>query len=438
MTDRVISYIKSAKIVTVITFIIFLSASFDLVLNIRIGGFSLRIVYLFILILIAFQFLQSVVAGIFYVKFIGLYYYIVWFLFLCVFVNNTPLIGRNIGYLLWLFIHFLFIIFLYISSRQLGLVFFVKLYLSTYLVLIVAGLIQFFLALFGIDMFVGQWWINGFLARINGFSYEPSYYCTYIIIGFAIGYYIYRNSITGFGKIPTYIVWLGGTVILLSTSRMGILVAALQMLIFEILKNRRHLKKILVFSVSFFTFIFGIIWIVLNTEGLSFLMNGLGVNGGSAHSVVERLDGFTTQIDIFIKNPLKGYSLGGVSQAIAFEKGVTTMSQELMKDYDISMNVFMEVLIASGSIGFVFFLIYIAQNVTKLYKLAKQESVSIFNRHILLAFSWALVFELVILCFNQNILRAYFWIHIAALNTVYFMVRDQLSISEQSVSKLTH
>ena len=46
-------------------------------------------------------------------------------------------------------------------------------------------MIQFALPVLGLGApLVKQWWIPGFLPRVNGFSYEPSYLATYLLIGF--------------------------------------------------------------------------------------------------------------------------------------------------------------------------------------------------------------------------------------------------------------
>src|SRR5581483_9794397 len=46
-------------------------------------------------------------------------------------------------------------------------------------------ILQFVLPLFGYPSpFVTEWWIKDQLARANGFSYEPSYLGTYLLIGF--------------------------------------------------------------------------------------------------------------------------------------------------------------------------------------------------------------------------------------------------------------
>ncbi|MEZ0542589.1 O-antigen ligase family protein [Fibrella arboris] len=292
------------------------------------------------------------------------------------------------------------------------------------------GLLQLCFGLIGIDLLVAQWWIEGRLPRLNGFSYEPSYYATYLLLGFSLSYYLYRKKFTIYKNIPLYTALITAIAIFLSSSRMGIVVAFLQVICFELVIERKSIKQLSLFLTITILVVSFLLIILITNENLSFLLSGLGVMGGSAHSSLERLDGFLTQITIFSRNPLKGYSLGGVSQAIAFEKGVTILSQETIKPYDVSINIFVEVLTASGIIGFIFFLRYIYCLLINTIKKAKTYNKFDINSLLLNGFVWSLLFEFIILCFNQNILRAYLWVHIALLNGIFYQIKS-ISLNEK-------
>jgi O-antigen ligase len=404
----------------ILWFIVCLSSSFDIVLNLQIGGFSFRFVYVIILISCLVYTIQAAYQGKFIVRFLSIWPFLIWVSFLIVFIPNTPLWERNVGYILWLIIHFLYII---VTSNNCDtrdtLVKFVQLYLTAYLLISFLGLTQFTLGILGIDFFVKQWWIEGRFPRLNGFSYEPSYYATYLIIGFSTSYYLFRKQVYIFGQLPKYTSLFTFLAIILSTSRMGLLVVLAEILFFEVLINKGNILARTVI-LSCLGLLVGLVCIIaVKTDLLFFLFEGLGIMGSSAHSSNERLDGFFTQLEIFQRNPFKGYSLGGVSQAIAFEKGVSTLSQETIKPYDVSINVFVEVLTASGIIGFLFFMFYLYQLIRKTFKTnflnQDKEITKVVN-----SLCWGLLFELLILCFNQTILRPYLWIHIALVNAAYF------------------
>ena len=91
--------------------IIFISSSMDTFLNIKIFGFSLRFVFIPILILIFY--------GIFHllankksnkkILFLGIVPVFIWLLFLIVFIPNTTILVRNIAYVIWLIIYLAFV-----------------------------------------------------------------------------------------------------------------------------------------------------------------------------------------------------------------------------------------------------------------------------------------------------------------------------------------
>ena len=61
-------------------------------------------------------------------------------------------------------------------------------YLWSFVAVALYGLLQFFgpLLLHVTMPFTVQWIVHGRVARINAFSYEPSYYATYMFIGWAM------------------------------------------------------------------------------------------------------------------------------------------------------------------------------------------------------------------------------------------------------------
>jgi NhaP-type Na+/H+ or K+/H+ antiporter len=112
--------------------------------------------------------------------------------------------------------------------------------------------------------------------------------------------------------------------------------------------------------------------------------------------------------------------LGGVSSGIAELHGVKIRSFQDSKLYE-GMAIFAEVLAASGVFGVVPFVIFLIAIVRKPLEAARLSSPE--YAILLRALTRALVFELAVLQFNQNILRPYLWVHLAVLATVYAAAR---------------
>ena len=203
--------------------VIFISSSFDLALNLVIGGYSFRLFY-FIVILLALPMLVQLARGRpVRVHLVGFSWFMLWFFVLTLFVGNTSLFTRNLGYMLWLVLSYTVVVTMSYYVRE-GVDFrrLFYLYLLSFNVMALFGLLQFALALVGIDLFVAQWWIVGKLPRINGLSYEPSYYATYMIIGWAIYFFLYVQDVKRTHHLHT-LFWLAviTAVLVLCSSRMG-------------------------------------------------------------------------------------------------------------------------------------------------------------------------------------------------------------------------
>jgi glycerol-3-phosphate acyltransferase PlsY len=113
------------------------------------------------------------------------------------------------------------------------------------------------------------------------------------------------------------------------------------------------------------------------------------------------------------------YLLGSVPFGFLAGKlrGIDVTSLRIAKDNE-GMAVFAEVLAASGIIGVIPFIVYIWRiTVAPLKLAAKTRDVNLKN--LLLGLGYALIIELMILQFNQNILRLYLWLHISILSATY-------------------
>jgi hypothetical protein len=200
------------------------------------------------------------------------------------------------------------------------------------------------------------------------------------------------------------------------------------------------LKKIRISELTFITIVSfavaGILTIaVIYSKKFISIFEGLPFFSKYAHSASIRLDDFMNTWHVFEQSPWAGYSLGGIAPAIAQMKGYGSLTQDVVKNTE-GMCVLVEVLAASGIIGFLFFTLFLgkvllsSKQLTRLNNQTHNSRISLYlNGHRLLIA--ALIAQLILLCMNQNILRNYLWIHIAIVNLSFFSLKDAFKMNEQ-------
>jgi len=351
---------------------------------------------------------------------------VLWVVFIIAFTFNSSFLVLNISYTLWL----LFNVFLVLACVRFysikNIINLIRWYIYSFVFVAAFGVIQFFSPLLGLGDFllIQQWWIDGVLPRINGFSYEPSYFATYLILGWVICAYLTKTKSNLFvsSNLKLYFFVITGAIIL-SSSRLGILVIFVwycqyPFMLIRDLCNGYVRKKLVKLN---FIFLIGVLLIGFFVSNLiesdySFLLNGTGLADTASHSVDDRYSGFQDTISLFMDSPYIGRGLAGIPVGIAESYGETNINFDTVKQYS-GFSVFAEVLAASGIFGFIPFAVYIISIIYKPYRLARE--VSSEQADIIVALTLSLVFELFILQFNQNILRPYLWIHIGVLSACY-------------------
>jgi O-antigen ligase len=411
-------------------FLVFALSSFDIFLNVNLGGFNVRSCYLMVFVFIAIY--ANRYNDALSLKFIGLGSFFLWFLSLLVFVWNSPLPSRNIGYLAWLIFNCLTCYSIYKFTSRNSPEAIVRLYILSFFVLAIAGILQFTFSQIGIHILVTMWWEFEKTARVNAFSYEPSYYASYLLIGFVFLYFSQRKRIFYFSKkFQVLVLCFLVTAIFLSTSRMGILFMVsilafdfVRMMIRAVITSRISLLNFIISLVFIFSIAGVIGTILLDSELRTRYLAGTGLESTAAHSREVRTEQVMNVWRIFQKSPWVGYSLGGIAPNIALMNGVHPRTVEEIKEFE-GLNILLEVLAASGIIGFLFFLFWLFQVFWGGFVLSGRLRREGFQKESVLLFSlcMALVIELVILSFSQNILRPYLWILIGMINAIYFQYR---------------
>ncbi len=367
---------------------------------------------------------------------------LIWLAAQILFIPVTGFWPKSLGYCFWLSLNIsLMFSFVQLFSQTASLLMrLLRWYAYSFAIIAGFGIVQFFLPMLGLGgLLVTQWWIPGELARVNGFSYEPSYFATYLLIGFVFTGSLrgHHSSLLAAGTLTT-IRWLTGIGIVLSSSRMGIVFLFVDVFLFQlspwlafladVVKLRIDFLKLRLLVPSFLSIAFigvigsGLLVAIRNNPAIALMfLNGTGISDTAAHSVIQRENALEDTFTVFLDHPLIGRSLGGVSSGIADLAGERIQSFEESKLFE-GMSVFAEVLAASGIIGtipFVWFLISSFRSPLRLVR-----SAGPFYASLLYALLRSLLFAWIVLQFNQNLLRPYLWTHLAILATVYAAARQ--------------
>lgn len=426
---------KKYNILHILLFLVFLSSSFDIFLSINIFGFTIRICQLISMILMVYS-LYKIIKENKIIKPLGIVSFALWGVFLVASTFNTVLLKINIAYDLWLIFNFIFIISMVnIFKEDVDVKKIVELYVLSFTIIAVFGLFQFILPFIGINPpFVTQWWVNGKIARINGLCYEPSYFSTYLLMGWII-LRILLKYVNKYFKDEKKLIITSFTIIslamVLSSSRIGIIMIVLYEVcdfVYDFVMNKKDKKNNIKFLVILIIFLIvlgaSLYFISKYVYNLKFLLNGTGLFGTSSHSFSDRFRGMIDTFIVFTKSPLIGRGLGGVYTYVAMLNGFDIFKNSV-QDVGIVQNVFVEVLAASGIFGFIFFIKYLYELISKPLKLAATKIKNNRKKIIMISFVIALIFELIILMFNQNILRPYLWIHITLICLIYEIYRGK-------------
>lgn len=429
MIDRNVQLSKS------FFYLAMLFISFDIFLIIDIKGFTVRLALLFLLVPMGVVVLRQLKEKIFVLPaaFIPL---LIWTFFIVLFIPNTNFILRNIGYAIWLIFYVLVVVTtvnLFKSKEDLKKL--LSIYLFSFLFVSFYGLLQFFLSLVGLEPpFITQWWPNG-IPRVNGFSYEPSYYATYLITGWVLSLYLLEKKITILDRRFLILTVAFTTLaLILSSSRMGYIVMILWILRYPFLyikrkkADKKTMLKLFIVSIGLLGLGSVLFFLLFDFKDIKFLFEGLGLFGTASHSSSTRITFMIYTLQTFIESPIFGYSLGGIPSAIGDLHNIVVTDQTVAGQFE-GMNVTSEVLAASGAIGFIFFGLFMALLIIK--PLLLSDRLSNENKGVLKGLVYSFVFLLIILQFNQNILRPYLWLHISLIVTFYSVLRKEAVITKR-------
>ncbi len=417
---------KRIDFVLFLIILMLLTASWDTFMQVTIGGFNFRFTQIACMILIPITFVQ-ICSQSKQTHPLGFWPLLTWVLFMIIFIPNTTFILRSVLYVVWLIFSVVSIyIFVQLIQTPKRLEQVIRWYIYSFTFIAFFGIIQFLAALFGKNILVQQWFIEGRLARINGFNYEPSFFAMYLVQGFIFIAYLRKKksqilSYTQSNICYFFII----TSLILSTSRSGWVILILWftrpififfLYFFQGRLYPSYLKKALM-TLSLVVANVLILFLIADLFSLEVLFSGIGFLGTSNHSTSIRWANFEELATIFMRSPLIGYSLGGLVSAVGALKGVIVTTNDQAKAFENS-GLALEVLAASGVVGFIPFLAYTYTIFVKPWNIAKKMAPSE-TRNILIGLVVSLFFSLIIIQGGQNILRISIWYHIALISAAY-------------------
>lgn len=400
---------KKIGAVELCMYMVILFASFDIFLTVDIAGYTFRIAQVFLIIGILLYIFNIYKTHEIYLP-ISYKPMFVWIALQCISIVNSPNKRNAILYFCWLImdIFIIFIIQHYFIDKIDKII---RFYLFSMTVIGLLGICQWILALAGIKVLYTTG-MFGAIPRINGFCFEPSYYATYLLPGWVICIYLLEKaSIFVKKKILAFDTIVLTIALILCGSRMGWLCMGIW-LVFrffvqftKLFQKKVPRKSLYIVSISVLLVVLLIIFVSCTTRFFDFsvFFKGLGINGTSSHSFSIRLNQIKNMCNLFFLKPLLGFSLGGVSAEYAIYYGLPFAT-------GLTMCVWLELLVASGIFGFSFFVIWLVGLLRKAFDKKSKLNNEMF------AFAYGLIFECIILAFNQNILRLYFWILISIIN----------------------
>ena len=441
------------KLVNWIAFLMFLTVSFDTVLVLKAGG-NLRLAQVLLVLLIVASLAQILQSRV--VLWPRGATPMAWFclVHLLLLVISTQLFFSIELYLLLLLSVLGILAMVQLYGRAASIAGLMRNYLYSYVFIAIFGMIQFVSPALHLGQpLVVQWIKHGVIPRISGFSFEPSYFATYMIMGWiaVVDLRITRARLTS-GRQWLWFAWLMTIVLICSTSKtawLGMLLeGALRLLPLLWRTLRVQMVRLRVGSLVAplprlrAVAAVGLVMVlsaaalgaVSRVVDLNVFLAGSGLNGTAAHSLNDRANRYGETLVVWRESPWVGYSFGGVSEIVAKLEGKEVQNRDDLKRYQGSP-VVLDVLAASGIVGFVPFVWFFAVITFGELRLMREHWADDRAKW-LHALIRALAFEGFVLLSDQYLFRVYLWIHIAMIAVVGYHLRYSTARRELAVETL--
>jgi O-antigen ligase len=278
---------------------------------------------------------------------------------------------------------------------------------------------QLLLSFFGVQDSFAQQRIFGTIVRPNAFAYEPSFYALYMTPFVMLCNFHFiavpQENFFFFRRLTIKKVIFVNLLFLVSTSASTVFAyAVFFILLLLFLKERKRVVQFIAACLLAGVGIFAMAPFLIKEFFMKFFFFGFT----SHHSFFQRWTSIRNTWNIFVENILLGVGLGGCPTYLYdawlsgndkytfFEQFQDLSKLNVLKNFE-PMNVFTEILASLGLVGCVAFCLLILV----CFKKARQawKNAPMLSLNLLIA----LTVMLVVLQFNQGILRTYVWTHLA-------------------------
>lgn len=423
-----------SQLKNVLFFFIILTLSFDTFLTVEVMGvMTVRIAQLLaftlVLILVFEKFLRGKLAMRIYSPVsLPLFLFCVWAFFS---ISKSAFLLKSTAYALWTMSNFVFFFLLpieFLQDEPKKTVAAIKMYLFSFMFMGLLGIYQFISLRSDFPITIkAHSWIGSEIPRACVFSYEPSYYVTYMILGITLSSILFFSGVKKIGKLNTGITAMVGCLaVILSTATTGLVALLLLVgscfyyvfrhnflslvLLGKIRKSCLRFGLVLLSICSFFFIIGFLYWDYISYFWLRFFYDPIGAGGGRWNRIIQTLQ-------VFKENVLMGVGIGG------FGAYVTSGSSGIDMWDRTACGVGPEILAEMGIIGFLIWLWIILVYIKSILRLISKEAVPIFWRRVLQGMLAAFILEVVLLQINQNFLRLYVWFHLGLSMAIYRTVK---------------
>lgn len=296
------------------------------------------------------------------------------------------------------------------------------------------GILQYILSVLQLSKVgIGQWWVIGYLPRIAGLTYEPSYYA--LVLTLFIGTFLWLGHFgvfkrSEFIRFITFDMFLLGIALALSSSRLsiGVFVLLSMALCAHAIWDRRavslRLRSLkcfalgLILGIATTFFLLPIVSRLHPDAGVQSFMQGTGLGGTAAHSVEARLRRMESTAGVVRSHPIIGVGISNVPDSIW--KLETQKKSPFVWQRFVPANPVLEILAAWGAIGAIVLTAVILWVMRLRGALARRANVLTQAG----AAGWFLC--LVLLNYNQNPFRSYIWLFLGwILAAQYFRLRKR-------------
>lgn len=311
-----------------------------------------------------------------------------------------------------------------------------QLYFASFLLVGLIAALQWVFSFAGFTIPFASQIIRGTLVRPNAFAYEPSYYALYmtpfVVIATLHALLQKEGDFFLFRKMTKKKLLFIHLLFLISTATSTLfsyfIFACVLAVIWATTGWRKSIplkaKTILGGGICI-AGLMAFLWVAFPDIAKQFYLKFFVQDFRSHHSFFERWAGIVNAWKIFLEHPLTGVGIGGIPTHLydAWLKGDTSylflFQEDWIVDYERAIklfepsNVWTEVLASTGVVGAVAFLFLLYCYGQLVHQTRNDKSLDLFLRNWVFIFFVSVIVMLIVLQFNQGLLRTYIWTHFA-------------------------